>query len=166
VRDGRLDQSMDDLFSASFPYIGPLVANGILAGLGIAAGLVLFVVPGLILITIWAVIAPSIVVEDQGVIGAFGRSRDLVRGDGWSVFAVIVLVYIALFAVGIIAGSIGAAIGDDAGRIVVQVIFQTAVAPVAALVASILFFDLGGGKDAPSAPPPPGPVEAPEAPSA
>ena len=48
------------------------------------------IVPGLILITIWAVVAPSIVVEDKGVFEAFGRSRELVRGNGWKVFVAII----------------------------------------------------------------------------
>ena len=152
VRDGRLDQSVGGLFSAAAPYLGTLVLNGILAGIAIAIGFVLLVVPGLILITIWAVIAPSIVVEGQGVFEAFGRSRELVRGEGWTVFAIIVLAYIAVFAVGFIGGSIGFAIGDNAGRLILQVIIQIALAPVLALVASILFFDLGGGTGAATAP--------------
>ena len=40
--------------------------------------MVLLIVPGLILLTIWAVIAPVIVVERSGVIDAFRRSRELV----------------------------------------------------------------------------------------
>ena len=152
VRDGRRDNSVGELFSAAAPYIGTLILNGILAGIAIAIGFVLIIVPGLILLTIWAVIAPSIVVEDQGVIDAFGRSRELVRGNGWPVFGAIVLAFLIVFAVSLIAGLIGAALGD-AGRVILGAIANVLTAPVAALVASILFFDLGGGSAAPSAPP-------------
>ena len=144
VRDGRRDNSVGELFSAAAPYIGTLILNGILAGLAIAIGFVLLIVPGLILLTIWAVIAPSIVVEDQGVFGAFGRSRELVRGNGWSVFGAIVIAFLIVFAVSLIAGLIGAALGD-AGRVILQAVANVLTAPVAALVSSILFFDLGGG---------------------
>ena len=82
VRDGRRDISVGELFSAAAPYIGTLILNGILAGIAITIGFILIIVPGLILLTIWAVIAPSIVVEDQGVIerlrpqsGARSRQR-------------------------------------------------------------------------------------------
>ena len=94
-------------------------------------------------------IAPSIVVEDKGVFEAFGRSRELVRGQGWQVFGAIVLAFLIVFAVGLVASIIGAAIGD-AGRVILQPIANVLTAPVAALVSSILFFDLGGGQGAPS----------------
>ena len=73
LRDGRLDQSMGDLFSAAAPFILTLILNGILFGIAVAVGFFLLIVPGLILITIWAVVAPSIVVENRGAIEAFGR---------------------------------------------------------------------------------------------
>jgi hypothetical protein len=71
VRDGRRDHSVEGLFESAAPYIGTLILNGILAAIGIGIGLSLLIVPGLILITIWAVVAPAIVVEgrrgDRGV---------------------------------------------------------------------------------------------------
>lgn len=162
VRDGRRDFTVGELFSHAAPFVGTLVLNGILAGIAIAIGFVLIIVPGLILLTIWSVIAPSIVVEHRGVFEAFGRSRELVRGHGWQVFGAIVLAFLIVFVVGIIASAIGAAIGD-AGRVILQPIANVLTAPVAALVSSILFFDLGGGSDAPSSRPDPlQPTEAPE----
>jgi hypothetical protein len=160
VRDGRLDQNMGDLFSAATPYIVTLALNGILYGIAVVIGFILLVVPGLILITIWAVVAPSIVVENKGVIEAFGRSRELVRGNGWSVFGAILIAFLILIALYIVAAAIGTAIADDGGMVVAGVIANVVAAPVTALVASILFFDLGGGAEAPT-----GPV-APEAPAA
>ncbi len=160
VRDGRLDNSMSELFSAAAPYVGTLILNGILAGIAITIGFILIIVPGLILLTIWAVIAPAIVVEDKGVFEAFGRSRELVRGNGWSVFGAIVLAFLIVFVVGLVAGLIGASIGT-AGRVILQAIANVLTAPVAALVSSILFFDLGGGRGtsaAPSAAEPPAPA--------
>jgi hypothetical protein len=151
VRDGRRDFTVGELFSYAAPYVGTLVLNGILAGIAIAIGFVLIIVPGLILLTIWAVIAPSIVVENQGVFEAFGRSRELVRGQGWQVFGAIVLAFLIVFAVGVVASIIGASI-SDAGQVILQTIANVLTAPVAALVSSILFFDLGGGAGAPTGP--------------
>lgn len=166
VRDGRRDFSVGELFSAAAPYIGTLFLNGLLAGIAITIGFVLIIVPGLILITIWSVIAPSIVVEDRGVVEAFGRSRELVRGNGWNVFGAIVLAFLIVIAVSIVAGLIGSAVGD-AGRVILQTIANVLTAPIAALVASILFFDLGGGVDAPtSATEPPAATAEPPAPAA
>ena len=148
VRDGRRDQSVGELFRAAAPFVGTLILNGILAGIAIGIGFVLLVVPGLILLTIWAVISPAIVVENRGAIEAFGRSRELVKGEGWSVFAVILLAFLIIVAVSIVTGLIGAGIGDDAGRVIMSTIGSVLTVPIAALVASILFFDLGGGATA------------------
>jgi hypothetical protein len=165
VRDGRRDFSVGELFSHAAPYVGTLILNGILAGIAIAIGFVLIIVPGLILLTIWAVIAPSIVVEDKGVFEAFGRSRELVRGNGWNVFGAIVLAFLIVVAVGLVAGIIGASIGD-VGYVILQAVANVLTAPVAALVSSILFFDLGGGRGAATGPEPPAPAAEPPAPAA
>ena len=165
VRDGRRDFSVGELFSHATPYVGTLILNGILAGIAIAIGLALIIVPGLILLTIWAVIAPSIVVEDKGVFEAFGRSRELVRGNGWPVFGAIVLAFLIVIVVGFVAAIIGTSIGD-AGYVVLQAVANVITAPVAALVSSILFFDLGGGRSAATASAAPAPAAEPPAPAA
>jgi hypothetical protein len=163
VRDGRRDFSVGELFSSATPYLGTLILAGILAGIAITIGFVLIIIPGLILLTIWAVISPSIVVEDKGVFESFGRSRELVRGQGWQVFGAIVLTFLIVVVVGIVATLIGNAIGD-AGLVILRAVGNVITAPVWALVASILFFDLGGGQGAQTAPatPTPTPTEAPE----
>jgi len=152
VRDGRLDQGMSELFEAAAPYVGTLIINGIFYGIAVACGFFLFIVPGLFLITIWAVVAPAIVAEGRGAFEAFGRSRDLVRGNGWNVFFTIVLAFLIVVAVSVVFALLGAAIGD-AGRVILGTIGNILVIPVVALVASILFFDLGGGSEATSAAP-------------
>jgi hypothetical protein len=95
VRDGRIDSSIGDLFERVRPYLGTLIVAGILAGLGIAFGFVLLIVPGLILLTWWCLIVPVIVLEEKPVGESFGRSRELVRGHGWTVFGVVIIVGLA-----------------------------------------------------------------------
>jgi hypothetical protein len=97
ILDGRRDYTLGSLLSSVTPVLGALVVAGILAGLGIGIGLILLIVPGLFLLTIWAVIAPVIVVERMGAIDAFRRSRALVKGHGWQVFGVIVVLFIVQF---------------------------------------------------------------------
>lgn len=82
VQDGRRDSSTGDLMRSVLPVLWPLIGAGLLAALGIAGGFLLLIVPGLYLLTIWAVIAPVIVVERRRVFDAFGRSRQLVRDNG------------------------------------------------------------------------------------
>lgn len=158
VRDGRRDFSVGDLFSAAAPAIVPLALMSILWGLGVAIGLFLLIVPGLFLITIWSVTAPSIVIERVAVIESFGRSRELVRGDGWSVFGTLVVVWLITIVLAAILSAIGAALGT--GGFVIGVIIASAVtAPIFSLAVSVIFFNLRGDRA------PAGAVEGPPAPS-
>lgn len=156
VRDGRRDDSVGDLFSAAPPFILPLIAFGILFAIAVAIGFLLLIVPGLILLTIWSVGAPAIVVEGCGPLEAFGRSRRLVKGEGWSVFATLLVVLLIVIAVGIVLGLIATPIGDgETATYVASIISSAITAPVFALAAAIMYFDLGGGSPAvPSEPAP------------
>jgi MFS family permease len=165
VQDGKRDASMGGLIDEAMPFIGPLLGVGILAGIAIAIGLALFIVPGLILLTIWAVLAPVIVIEKSRVFDAFGRSRELVRGNGWPVFGVIVVAFLIVGVTNAVLTAIGGAIDDS---VVLRIIFSLAAssvtAPVTALVAAVLYYRLQGAQGGPAATPPPG--EAPDAPEA
>jgi hypothetical protein len=143
VQDGRRDSSIGELVRTVGPVVVPLLLAGILAGIGIGIGFLLLIVPGLFLATIWAVIAPAIVIERTGVLGAFGRSRELVRGHGWQVFAVIVIVFLIIFIVRAVLGAIAVGIEDATGvRILFDIIASTITAPIAALVAAVIYFRL------------------------
>ena len=149
VQDGRRDATVGQLLNAATPVLGQLILVGILAGIGITIGFILIIVPGLILITIWSVAAPVVVLERPGALKALGRSRELVKGNGWQVFGVIVVLVIG---VNIVAGIIEA-IGDSGGTgvgIVVRVIVQILIAPLTALAASVLYFELRGPTGAPT----------------
>ena len=171
VQDGRLDASLGELFNSVTPVLFPLILLGIVAGIAIGIGFVLLIVPGLILITIWSVAAPALVVERTGVFEALGRSRELVRGNGWQVFGVIVAIFAITIVLAIIIGAIGA-IGDSAVlRFIVQLVLNVLIAPVSALAASIIYFALldarGEGRPAtiggmaPPMAPAPAPADAP-----
>ncbi|MEX1140924.1 MAG: hypothetical protein WEB79_01270 [Thermoleophilaceae bacterium] len=143
VQDGRRDSSVGDLVKAVAPVVLTLIGAGLLAGIGIGIGFLLLIVPGLFLATIWSVIAPSIVVERHGVLSAFGRSRELVRGHGWRVFGVIVSIAVIILVVRVVFGAIAVGIDDAAGvRIAFDIVASTITAPIAALAAAVMYFRL------------------------
>lgn len=143
VQDGRRDNSVGDLIRLALPVLVPLIGAGLLIGVATGLGLLLLVAPGLYLLTIWAVTAPAIVVERRGAFDALGRSRQLVRGNGWPVLGVVVLAFLITIVVAILLGALAAVISD--GEIVAAVSFTlaaTVTAPIQGLAASVIYFRL------------------------
>ncbi|HTZ86859.1 MAG TPA: hypothetical protein VMB05_09345 [Solirubrobacteraceae bacterium] len=155
VQDGRRDHSVSQLLSAATPVLGQLILVGIVAGVGIVIGFILIIVPGLILITIWSVAAPVVVLERPGVFAALGRSRELVRGNGWQVFGVI---FVLFFLILIVTSGIEIA-ADSAGTgagLVARVVIGVLTGPISALAQAVLYFDLrAASREAPVTTPPP-----------
>jgi hypothetical protein len=149
VRDGRADMSISETIAAARPYLWSVAGASILAGIAIGIGLILVIVPGLILATIWAVIVPVIVIERTGALASFGRSRELVRGRAWHVFATLVLVYIILIIVGIALSAIFIALPHALGSGLSQVISGTIVAPFLAIVVTLVYYRLVGSSQTP-----------------
>ena len=143
VQDGRRDSSVGQLYRAVMPVIGPLLLASILYGIAVGIGFFLLIVPGCILLTIWAVIAPAIVIERRRTIESFGRSRELVRGNGWPVFGVVIAATLIAFVVTLVLGAIAEAIaGGPILRIVFSALASTATAPIPALAAGVLYYRL------------------------
>ena len=142
VRDGRADLSIGETFRRVQPRLGTLVGAGLLATLGIAAGFVLLIVPGLVLLTFWAFIIPLIVLEGAGIGDSFGRSRALVRGNGWNVFGLIVLTFVILIAVGIVLGLVLLFLPDWLASFISNLVSGALTAPFIAVVTTLAYFRL------------------------
>jgi hypothetical protein len=144
VRDGRADLSISETVSAALPSLWSVTGASILAGIAITIGLFLLIVPGLFLITIWAVIIPVIVIERSGVFASFGRSQQLVRGHGWHVFATLVLVFLIMIVVDIVLGIIFAFLPHFLRGGLSSVISGTLISPYLALVVTLVYYRLSG----------------------
>jgi hypothetical protein len=94
VRDGRADRGVAETYRAVQPRLPAVIVAGILAALGIGVGLLLLILPGLYLLTIWSMLVPVIVIEGRSAGEAFTRSREIVRGNGWRVFGLIVVTFV------------------------------------------------------------------------
>jgi len=159
VRDGRRDATTAQLLRAVSPVFWMLVGVGFVAAIGIVLGFVLLVVPGLILLTIWSVAAPVVVLERPGVFAALARSRQLVRGHGMQVFGVIVVLILFVRVLASIIDAVAESSSSGVG-IVVRVVVGVLTAPLSALAAAVLYFELGGS--APAANLPNGASDAPD----
>jgi hypothetical protein len=143
VRDGRADLSVRATLESALPRINVLSAAGLLASLGIGVGLAFFIVPGLILLTIWSMLVPAIMLEGAGVFRSFGRSQELVRGNAWNVFAVVAVSIVLLLLAGIVLGLILQPIDPEwVESIVVNIAANALFAPFAAVAWTLMYFRL------------------------
>ncbi len=143
IRDGKRDFTVGELLRAVVPVILPLFLAGLLAGILIMLGFILLIIPGLILLTLFAVVAPAVVIERRSPVKALSRSRELVSGNGWRVFGVIVVAFLLQAIVGQILGAIIRAIDDGVVGITLATLLSNAlIAPVTGIAAALLYFAL------------------------
>ncbi|MEK6273848.1 MAG: hypothetical protein AABM30_00745 [Actinomycetota bacterium] len=147
VRDGRADLSLGETFAQARAQLSSVAVAAILAGLGIVIGLILLIVPGLVLMTWWAVIIPVVVLEKRSAGEAFSRSRELVKGHGWGVFGVIVLVILLLIGFSLVLNLLLSPFADWLQSFVSQIVSGTLTAPFVAIVLTLLYFRLRQAKE-------------------
>lgn len=88
-------------FDRFWPWLGVYI----LASLGIILGMIFLIVPGLILLTRWAVALPLATRGDIGAMDTFGASWNATRGRGWSIFGAALILFLGIAVV------IGASVG-------------------------------------------------------
>ncbi|GAC1387960.1 MAG: hypothetical protein NVSMB48_27430 [Marmoricola sp.] len=127
----------------------PVVAAAdIVAGLGIALGLVALIVPGVLLAIRWAVVAPVAAVEPVAWPQALRRSGELTRRSYLHVLGLLAL--IAVIELAITRGT-GAAVGRGAGppEVLLGILIVTITRSFGALTSALLYFDLVARKTEP-----------------
>jgi hypothetical protein len=152
VRDGRADLTLGQTISRALPHLGAIVVASVLAAIAIVIGLVLVVVPGLFLLTIWSLIVPAIVLEGCSALDSFGRSRELVRGHGWTVFGVILVTVVISLVVSLVLHAVFSGLSYDVDSYVSNVIGNTLIAPFVAAAWTSMYFSLRTTDDAPVLP--------------
>lgn len=155
---GAGTKSIGEIFSSLGDRIWPLVWIGVVVGIAQVFGFILLIIPGLILTVIWAVWQPVVVVEKKNF-DALSRSRELVKGNGWNVFGLMIVVLILGFIIFSFGAALGAIVGGLVGVIVVTVILGVLLSPIGGVIYAELYFQLAGVNNggAPSAAAPPAP---------
>lgn len=85
----------------------PLIGVGVIFGFGVVFGMILLIVPGIIVLLMWAVAAPAVVIEREGVFRALSRSRELTKGARWKILALFMVLGAAYWLLSILLGYIG-----------------------------------------------------------
>jgi len=138
----RLAESLNAVLRRFLTIVGLAVVVAVL----LLLGLTLFVIPGLILYTMWFVGLPACVVERRGPWTSLRRSRELTKGHRWKVFALALLSIVASFG----GLPIGSGLGAIAGPIValIGVVTWTAIwIAFTAVVVAVTYHDLRVAKE-------------------
>jgi hypothetical protein len=86
---GHPDLSVPEIWRA-LPLVR-LIAADVLLALAVLVGLALFVIPGIVILTLWSLVGPVITIENRSVTSAFRRSGQLVRPCFWLTFCLVTL---------------------------------------------------------------------------
>jgi len=120
----------------------PVLLLAVVVFLGTSFGMVLFVLPGLVLMTLWWVAIPVAVIERPGVLASLGRSSNLTAGYRWHIFAIVLILLVAQYAIDLGLGAALAALGSPHAGFVAQWIAAAAFTALRATVVAVGYYHL------------------------
>jgi hypothetical protein len=144
IEEGRVP-SVGEALRAGLQVFLPAAAVVLLYTLGVLAGVLLFIVPGIWIGVRWYFGPQAVVVDGCRGADALRRSDAVVTGQWWATFGRLIVLGFAGLALGLIAGGVLQAIGTAAGSpalfVVGSILGNAAAASFAALAGTLLFFD-------------------------
>jgi hypothetical protein len=134
------EPDISDCYRNGYRRIWSILLVAVLSALAIAAGFILLIIPGFIVLTRLSVAIPAVVIEQRKGTDALGRSWNLVKGYGWPVFGALIVSWLIA---GIVNGILTAIGGDNwfvSG--IFAAIGSIITTPFTALVVGLIYFDL------------------------
>jgi hypothetical protein len=151
--DGKSTTSREALTRAGQVYL-PVFGMGILVGLGVGAGFLLFIVPGLFLAVAWSVANPVRIMEKIHAVDAIGRSFRLTTNFRWPIFGVYLILICIYFGLALLVGVVSVILRlvglGVVGALVFTPLLQAVVGMGAAAATASIYHELirikeGGG---------------------
>jgi hypothetical protein len=134
--DGQRPQ-IRDVIRRGLAVLPVVAAAEIIAGIGIAVGVLFFVIPGVLLAIRWAVVAQAAAVERTDWPGALRRSAQLARHNYWRILGLLLIVGILNEIPADVTGT-----GSHLGAAIVGIALAILVHSYGTLVTNLLYFDL------------------------
>lgn len=125
-------------FASALRLLPGFLGAVLLSGLFIGLGTLLLIIPGIILAVKFSLIAPATIVERRGGTTAMSRSSELVKGNGWMIFALFIVMYAMTMAVGMLGGLMG--LEDGIGFLVLELGVAIVVGAFFAAVWTVTYF--------------------------
>jgi hypothetical protein len=125
----------------------PIIGMSILMGLGIGAGMILLIVPGIMFYMMWYVALPACVVERLGPAASLGRSAGLTKGSRWKIFGLVVLVAIVGSIINMTANAVFLLAHNKIVFTAGEYALQTVIFAIQSIIALVLYHDLRVAKE-------------------
>ncbi len=140
AHEGKPQEAIGTLYERAGAMFLPLLMSTLVYGIGVAVGIFLIIVPGLILLSRWSLFVPLMVIDGLRGSEARKRSNQLVKGKTVTVLLAILLVYVLALVPGI---ALQLAVGaESVGGIVIGTLWAGIVAPFQAHVLTAIYYRL------------------------
>ena len=96
IHEGRAAKPLGALYQRARERFWPLFWGSFVYAFGIIFGLVLLIVPGLIAFARWSLLAPFVILEEDGVEEAIRKSSEAVRGQTGRVLVIVGAAFLLL----------------------------------------------------------------------
>ena len=144
--NGRRTTFADALISG-LRDVGPLLLLGVVTNLGIMAGALLLIVPGIILSLAWMVVVPAMVTERLGVMEAIRRSNVLTGNARGPIFGLAAIFIIAQMVVSWLFGLVANAVANDIVSMMLDPALQTLSGVIGAVGVASIYCELRWNKE-------------------
>jgi hypothetical protein len=136
----------------------PIFLAVVISAAGVLLGFIAFVLPGIWLAVRWYFVPQAVVVDGRRGVGALERSAELVKGQWWRVFGVIIFAVIAAGIPGTLIeipfNLLANSADSSALALLGQIVASAITAPFEALMLTLLYFDLLARRSLPAMVPP------------
>jgi hypothetical protein len=139
--------SLGDSLRVGLARVIPILLLAIVMGFLMGLGLLLLLVPGLILMTMWWVGTPACVVERTGPWTSLKRSAALTKGHRWKVFGLIILLFIVNLIVSQILEVVLLLVGSDILSILARLLWGALYGAYYAISVVMTYHDLRVAKE-------------------
>lgn len=135
---------------AGLDVFAPLFLALLLSAVGIALGVVAFILPGIYLAVRWFFVPQTVVLEGARGPAALSASTAVTRDAWWRTFAIVIVANLAATVPALVIARPAAALAEEvdlqAVALVGSILTETLTAPYVALVGTLLYFDLKARK--------------------
>jgi len=155
----RIEKGSSDLgFSFNFTVskLPSLLVAQLVVGVLFGIGLILFIIPGIIVLIMFSLVTPAIIIEQKGAFESLGRSRRLVSNRWLKTFALLLILgLITMIVIGVaqLLATPFSSIYPIIDKLITNILFAF-VAPIYPIATTYLYYAMVA-REIPPPPPPP-----------